>query len=74
MDDSIRSVALTVDSDGYFQLEYRLGSGQVCASLGTYHESDARLDFEETQKIEPKMATLAAIDYRKRKTNLDWYR
>ncbi len=71
--ESIRSVSLTIESDGYYRLHYRVGSGQMVASLGTYHESDVRADLEMTKELEPQMVVLAAIDHRKRRTKMEWY-
>lgn len=73
-DESIRSAALTIDADGFYRLEYRVSSGQVIASLGTYSETMVREDLEETRRLEPQMVVLAAIDWRRKwaRTDLSW--
>lgn len=74
--ESIRSAALTVETDGYMRLQYRVATGQMVASLGSYHEVDIREDLEMTLRLEPQMKVLAVIDLRPRRkrTPMEWYR
>ena len=74
-DDTIRSCDLIIEADGYFRLRYRIGTGHMVASLGTFHESIVRDDFESTRASETGMAVLAAIDHRSKRDRrpIAWY-
>jgi len=51
-DEPIKMATLSIYADGYITLRYHIANGTMVASLGTYHLSDAQMDFESTQRIE----------------------
>ena len=72
----ITTATLDIDSNGAFMLRYYFSTGQICASLITYYESDARQDWEVTKRIEPQVRPSRISDHRvlrDRKRRVLWF-
>ena len=73
----IKTATITVDADGYFTLRYFVHEPhQMVASLGGYHESDIRLDWELTKRLEPQIVALVPIDFRPKRQRqpMEWFK
>jgi hypothetical protein len=72
-DSPIVSAALSIERDGYMRLQYRIATGQVVASLGTFYEGIVRDDYEATVKRYPGMTSHRQVDFRKKRSKVQWY-